>query len=230
MRSVKLLRGGDHQAPHHGARAAHQLLPRLPTRRPIPWRSCAAWSARCPRSTTTQRTSTSPEQRLIASHRLIAKMPTIAAMAYKYALGQPFMYPRNDLAYPRKFPAHDLRRAVRGVRAEPGAQPRDGPHPDPARRPRAERLDLDRADSPVPRAPTRSPASPRGSPRCGAPRMAAPTRRCSRCCRRSAPRSAFREFIARAKDKNDPFRLMGFGHRVYKHYDPRGDDHARELP
>jgi citrate synthase len=46
---------------------------------------------------------TDPEQRMIASHRLIAKMPTIAAMAHKYSVGQPFLYPQNDLSYTGNF-------------------------------------------------------------------------------------------------------------------------------
>ena len=62
-----------------------------------------------------------PHHRLIASHRLIAKMPTIAAMAYKYSLGQPFIYPRNDLGYAENFLHMLLRGAVRGVSARPDA-------------------------------------------------------------------------------------------------------------
>ena len=68
-------------------------------------------------------------------------------------------------------------RCRRGVQGEPGAGARDGPHLHPARRPRAERLDLDGAARRAPRAPTRSPASRPASPACGARRMAAPTRR-----------------------------------------------------
>ena len=58
---------------------------------------------------------TDPEQRMIASHRLIAKMPTIAAMAYKYTIGQPFMYPRQRPQLHRQFPADDLRRPGRAL-------------------------------------------------------------------------------------------------------------------
>ena len=58
---------------------------------------------------------TDPEQRMIASHRLIAKMPTIAAMAYKYSLGQPFLYPAEQPQLHRQFPAHDLRRPGRAL-------------------------------------------------------------------------------------------------------------------
>ena len=86
-----------------------------------------------------------PHQRMVASYRLIAKMPTIAAMAYKYSVGQPFVYPRNDLVLRRQLPAHDVLGSGRGIRGQPGHREGDGPHPDAARRPRAERLDLDRA-------------------------------------------------------------------------------------
>ncbi len=83
-----------------------------------------------------------PKQREIASHRLIAKMPTIAAMCYKYSVGQPFVYPRNDLKYSENFlfvqrelHAHDVQRAGRGIQDQPGAGEGARPHPDPARRP-----------------------------------------------------------------------------------------------
>ena len=86
-----------------------------------------------------------PRAREIATHRLIAKMPTIAAMAYKYSVGQPFMYPRNDLDYAAELPAHDVRGAVRALQGQSGAGQGARPDLHPARRPRAERLDLDRA-------------------------------------------------------------------------------------
>ena len=86
-----------------------------------------------------------PHQRMIASIRMIAKMPTLAAMAYKYTVGQPFVYPKNDLDYADQLPAHVLCGAGRGVQAQSGAGAGDGPHLHPARRPRAERLDLDGA-------------------------------------------------------------------------------------
>ncbi len=88
---------------------------------------------------------TDPQQRMIASHRLIAKMPTIAAMAYKYSIGQPFLYPDNSSVLHRQFPAHDLRRAGRALRGQPGDRAGDGPDLHPPRRSRAECVDLDRA-------------------------------------------------------------------------------------
>jgi citrate synthase len=119
---------------------------------------------------------TDPKQRMIASHRLIAKMPTIAAMAYKYAIGQPFMYPQNNLSYTGNF-----MRMTFGVPAEPyevnpiieNAMRRIFiSTPTMSRMPRPRRC-----ASPARRAPIRSPASPRASPACGARPLAAPTRR-----------------------------------------------------
>ena len=81
----------------------------------------------------------------ISAFRLIAKMPTIVAMSYKYSIGQPFMYPRNDLSYTANFMHMMFAHAVRGIQGEPGAGARAGPHLHPARRPRAERLHLDGA-------------------------------------------------------------------------------------
>ena len=86
-----------------------------------------------------------PKQRIIASHRLIAKMPTFAAMAYKYNIGQPFVYPRNDLTYAENFLHMMFAGAVRGLSDQPDPCARHGPHPDPPCRPRAERLDVDGA-------------------------------------------------------------------------------------
>ena len=111
----------------------------------IRWRSCAASSARSAPSITTATDITDPQQRMIASHRLIAKMPTIAAMAYKYSVGQPFLYPDNNAQLHRQLPAHDVRRAGRGICRQPGRREGDGPHLHPPCRSRAERLDLDRA-------------------------------------------------------------------------------------
>ena len=131
-----------------------------------------------------------PHQRMVASIRMIAKMPTLAAMAYKYSIGQPFIYPEERARLRHQLPAHVLRGAVRGLQAQPGAGARHGPHLHPARRPRAERLDLDGAARRLRRAPIRSPASRPAAPACGARRMAAPTKRRSRCSPRSARSTA----------------------------------------
>ena len=76
-----------------------------------------------------------PESRRISAFRLIAKVPTIAAWAHKYSVGQPFIYPRNDLSLRRELPPHVPRRAGGAVQGEPGAVARDGPDHDPARGP-----------------------------------------------------------------------------------------------
>ena len=86
-----------------------------------------------------------PQQRMIASHRLIAKMPTLAAMAYKYSIGQPFIYPRNDLDYTSNFLQMCFAVPCEPYVVNPIVVARARPHPDPARRPRAERLHLHRA-------------------------------------------------------------------------------------
>jgi citrate synthase len=62
-----------------------------------------------------------PDHRLRAAYRVIAKMPTLAAMCYKHGVGQPFMYPQNEMGISRKFPAHDVRHALRATKSEPGA-------------------------------------------------------------------------------------------------------------
>ena len=85
------------------------------------------------------------QQRDISAIRLIAKMPTLVAMAYKYSVGQPYMYPRNDLSYAGELHADDVRHAVRGLQGQRRAGARDRPHLHPARRPRAERVDVDGA-------------------------------------------------------------------------------------
>ena len=118
-----------------------------------------------------------PYQRMIASHRLIAKLPTIGAMAYKYSLGQPFMYPKNSLGYAENFlnmtfavPCESSRSA-RSSRGRWTASSSCTPTTSRTPRPRP-------CATPGRAAPTRSPASPPGSPRCGVRRMAAPTRPC----------------------------------------------------
>ena len=132
-------------APHHGARADDPLLPGLPPRRASDGGDGRLRSARLPAFYHDSTDISDPTQRMIASMRMIAKMPTLAAMAYKYTIGQPFMYPKNDLDYADELPAHVLCGAVRGLQGQSGAGARAGPHLHPARRPRAERLDLDGA-------------------------------------------------------------------------------------
>ena len=162
-----------------------------------------------------------PRHREIFAHRIVAKIPTIAAAAHKHSLGQPFIYPRNDLDYCSEHAAHVLRGALRAVQASIRSPPRRSTccssctpttSRTPARRPCG-----------WPAAPARIPTRrfPRACRRSGVRRTAAPTRPCSRCSSRSAPSRTFPKYLAMAKDKSSHFRLMGFGHRVYKNFDPR---------
>ena len=161
-----------------------------------------------------------PEQRKIASHRLIAKMPTIAAMAYKYSVGQPFMYPDNKLSYTGNF-----LRMTFGVPAEEYEV-----------NPIVEKA-LDRiftlhadheqnASTSTVRLAGSSGANPFACIAAGiaclwGPAHGGANEAALNMLREIGTPDKIPHYIARAKDKNDPFRLMGFGHRVYKNYDPR---------
>ena len=161
-----------------------------------------------------------PKQRMIASHRLIAKMPTIAAMAYKYSVGQPFVYPDNSLSYTGNF-----LRMTFAVPAEPYEV-----------NPVVERA-LDRifilhadheqnASTSTVRLAGSSGANPFACIAAGiaclwGPAHGGANEAALNMLREIGRPERIPEYIARAKDKNDPFRLMGFGHRVYKNYDPR---------
>jgi citrate synthase len=161
-----------------------------------------------------------PKQRMIASHRLIAKMPTIAAMAYKYSVGQPFVYPDNSLSYTGNF-----LRMTFAVPAEPYIV-----------NPVVERA-LDRifilhadheqnASTSTVRLAGSSGANPFACIAAGiaclwGPAHGGANEAALNMLREIGRPERIPEYIARAKDKDDPFRLMGFGHRVYKNYDPR---------
>ena len=161
-----------------------------------------------------------PHQRVVASHRLIAKMPTIAAMAYKYAIGQPFLYPDNSLSYVGNF-----LRMTFGVPAEPYVV-----------NPVVERA-LDRifilhadheqnASTSTVRLAGSSGANPFACIAAGiaclwGPAHGGANEEALKMLREIGRPERIPAYVARAKDKNDPFRLMGFGHRVYKNYDPR---------
>ena len=161
-----------------------------------------------------------PHQRMVASHRLIAKMPTIAAMAYKYSIGQPFIYPRNDLSYTANF-----MRMTFGVPAEDY-------HLDPAIERAMDRIFILHADheqnasTSTVRLAGSSGANPFACIAAGiaclwGPAHGGANEAALNMLREIGRPERIPEYIARAKDKNDPFRLMGFGHRVYKNYDPR---------
>jgi citrate synthase len=163
---------------------------------------------------------TDPVQRMIASHRLIAKMPTIAAMAYKYSLGQPFMYPQNSLSYTGNF-----LRMTFGVPAEPYEV---NPVIERAMR-RIFILHADHeqnASTSTVRLAGSSGANPFACIAAGiaclwGPAHGGANEAALNMLREIGTPANIPKYIARAKDKNDPFRLMGFGHRVYKNFDPR---------
>jgi len=161
-----------------------------------------------------------PAQRLIASHRLIAKMPTIAAMAYKYAVGQPFLHPDNSLSYTGNF-----LRMTFGVPAEPYEV-------NPVVEKALDRIFILHADheqnasTSTVRLAGSSGANPFACMAAGiaclwGPAHGGANEAALNMLREIGRPERIPEYIARAKDKNDPFRLMGFGHRVYKNYDPR---------
>ncbi len=163
---------------------------------------------------------TDPHQRMVASHRLIAKMPTIAAMAYKYSVGQPFLYPRNDLSYTGNF-----LRMTFGVPAEDY-------HVNPVVERALDRIFILHADheqnasTSTVRLAGSSGANPFACIAAGiaclwGPAHGGANEAALNMLREIATPDRIPHYIERAKNKDDPFRLMGFGHRVYKNYDPR---------
>ena len=161
-----------------------------------------------------------PEHRKISSHRLIAKMPTIAAMAYKYSIGQPFMQPDNSLSYTGNF-----LRMTFGVPAEPYEVV---PEVEKA----MDRIFILHADheqnasTSTVRLAGSSGANPFACISAGIACLWGPAHGGANEAALNMLREIGRpenipHYIERAKDKDDPFRLMGFGHRVYKNYDPR---------
>jgi citrate synthase len=163
---------------------------------------------------------TDEHQREVASFRLIAKMPTIAAMAYKFTVGQPFVYPRNDLDFASNFlrmcfavPAEDyvvnpiLSRAMDRIFTL---------HADHEQNASTSTVRLASSSGANPFACIAAGIACLWGPAHGGANQA-----CLEMLREIGSVDRIPEFIARAKDKNDPFRLMGFGHRVYKNTDPR---------
>ena len=161
-----------------------------------------------------------PRQREVASHRLIAKMPTIAAMAYKYSIGQPFIYPKNSLDYASNFlhmcfsvPAEDYEVNPILARAMDRIFTLHADHEQ-------------NASTSTVRLASSSGANPFACIAAGiaclwGPAHGGANQACLEMLKEIGSVDRIPEFIARAKDKNDPFRLMGFGHRVYKNTDPR---------
>lgn len=160
------------------------------------------------------------KQRMIASMRLIAKVPTLAAMAYKYHIGQPFIYPRNDLDYAANF--------LHMCFAIPSEEYKVNPT-------LAKAMDIiftlhadheQNASTSTVRLAGSSGANPFAAIAAGVaclwgPAHGGANEACLKMLEEIGSVENIPAFIARAKDKNDSFRLMGFGHRVYKNYDPR---------
>jgi citrate synthase len=159
-------------------------------------------------------------QREIATIRLIAKLPTIVAWAYKYHVGQPFVYPRNDLDYASNF----LHMCF--------SVPCEEMEVDPILSRAMDRIFTLHADheqnasTSTVRLAGSSHANPFACIAAGVaclwgPAHGGANQACLEMLEEIGTVDRIPEFIARAKDKNDPFRLMGFGHRVYKNFDPR---------
>jgi citrate synthase len=161
-----------------------------------------------------------PWQREMASIRMIAKMPTIAAMAYKYSIGQPFIYPKNDLDYSANFmrmcfavPCEDyvvdpiLTRAMRRIFIL---------HADHEQNASTSTVRLAGSSGANPFACISAGIACLWGPAHGGANEAA-----LMMLQEIGSVDRIPEYVKRAKDKDDPFRLMGFGHRVYKNYDPR---------
>ena len=161
-----------------------------------------------------------PWQREVATIRLLAKMPTIAAMAYKYSIGQPSVYPRNDLDYASNFlrmcfavPAEDyvinpiLSRAMDRILTL---------HADHEQNASTSTVRLASSSGANPFACIAAGVACLWGPAHGGANQAA-----LEMLREIGTVENIPEYIRRAKDKDDPFRLMGFGHRVYKNFDPR---------
>lgn len=161
-----------------------------------------------------------PHQRMVASLRMIAKMPTIAAMAFKYHVGQPFVYPKNDIDYASNF----LRMCF--------AVPCEEYQVNPVLAKAMDRIFILHADheqnasTSTVRLAGSSGANPFACIAAGiaclwGPAHGGANEAALNMIEEIGTVDRIPEYIARAKDKDDPFRLMGFGHRVYKSYDPR---------
>ena len=161
-----------------------------------------------------------PHHREISAVRLIAKMPTLAAMVYKYSMGQPMMYPRNDLSYSENF-LHMMFNT-----------PCDEKKISPVLAKAMDRIFVLHADheqnasTSTVRLAGSSGANPFACIAAGIAALWGPAHGGAneavlRMLDEIGDVSNIEKFVAKAKDKNDPFKLMGFGHRVYKNFDPR---------
>jgi citrate synthase len=160
------------------------------------------------------------EQRISAAHRIIAKLPTLAAMCYKHGVGQPFMYPQNDMGF-----AENFLHMMFGTPCEP---PKVSPiaakamdtifllHADHEQNASTSTVRLAGSTGSNPYACIASGIAALWGPAHGGANESV-----LKMLGEIGDESRIDEFILRAKDKDDPFRLMGFGHRVYKNFDPR---------
>ncbi|GAB6053992.1 citrate synthase [Magnetospira thiophila] len=163
---------------------------------------------------------TDPRHRLIASYRMIAKVPTIAAWAYKYSIGQPFIYPKNNLSYAENF--------LQMMYAVPCEEYMVNPvlaramdrililHADHEQNASTSTVRLAGSSGANPFACIAAGIASLWGPAHGGANEAV-----LKMLNEIGHKDNIPEYIKRAKDKDDPFRLMGFGHRVYKNYDPR---------
>ncbi len=158
--------------------------------------------------------------REVCAYRLIAKMPTLAAMCYKYSIGMPFQYPRNDLNYAENF-LHMM-----------FGNPCEEYVPNPILAKAMDKIFLLHADheqnasTSTVRLAGSSGANPFACIASGVAALWGPAHGGANeavltMLEEIGDESNIEEFVAKAKDPNDPFRLMGFGHRVYRNFDPR---------
>jgi len=161
-----------------------------------------------------------PHQRMVASYRLIAKMPTVVSWTYKYAMGQPFIYPRNDLDYASNFLHMMFATPCEPYKVNPTlARAMDRIlilHADHEQNASTSTVRLAGSSGANPFACIAAGIASLWGPAHGGANEAVLAMLTEIGSKERIP-----EFLKRAKDKNDPFRLMGFGHRVYKNYDPR---------
>ncbi|MFT5575847.1 MAG: citrate synthase [Bermanella sp.] len=158
--------------------------------------------------------------REISAIRLIAKMPTLAAMTYKYTIGQPFMYPRNDLSYSANFMHMMFGNPCEDYKVNPVlAKAMDKIfllHADHEQNASTSTVRLAGSTGANPFACISAGIAALWGPSHGGANEAV-----LQMLNEIGDESRIEEFVAKAKDKEDPFRLMGFGHRVYKNFDPR---------
>ncbi|MBQ0721243.1 MAG: citrate (Si)-synthase [Gammaproteobacteria bacterium] len=161
-----------------------------------------------------------PQHRMITAHRLIAKMPTLAAMCYKHYIGQPYMYPQNNMSYAENF-LHMM-----------FGTPCEEPNVSPVLAKAMDKLFILHADheqnasTSTVRLAGSSGANPFSCIAAGIAALWGPShgganQAVLEMLNEIGDEKNIDAFVKRAKDKSDPFRLMGFGHRVYKNFDPR---------